>query len=546
MASLDVGDTSTRASSPFSSLPESTIPSAEQSTTPNALSVLQRRPAPPSSTTSEPPTKKRMIRAENTWSEFRDPEGNEPVFDDKKRRLHYCKRCPKWANSVSSNARYHLERKHHMTVVEGPTPHYKETQRAINLSFKDQEEKEKQKAKEKQQNILRNAISRKAFLEAQCLLITRRRLPRNFVNWPEFHALLYAVNPLSPEVTISASNTASAHIEKSYQHHRETVKRTLHKSRSLIHFSVDLWSAPSSKSLFGAHAQWVDDQYKLRKALLGLRQITFSHTGENQAAYFIDILRDFDLAHLVGYFTTDNASPNDTLLESLAKNLLVEYGARINPKKRQIRCLGHIINLSLSAFLFADNKTALEEVLKEAIEEEKETSVCELLIEKLKTLKGSKGKKNKKRDDFTGWRSIGALGKLHNIAVHIKTSDILSDHWRLLSPNLRLGIDNATRWNSWYLLIKRAVSKRSEIMEICRRYKKDFGDGKDILTEEEWEQLEGSEEFLQPFYQATLEGQKEFASLDQALFFMDVLFKHFEEAKVRDPISRFKHTHDSW
>src|SRR2546429_595757 len=73
----------------------------------------------------------------------------------------------------------------------------------------------------------------------------------------------------------------------------------------------------------------------------------------------LDILRDFDLAHLVGYFTTDNASPNDTLLESLAKNLLVEYGARINPKKRQIRCLGHIINLSLSAFLFADNKTAL-------------------------------------------------------------------------------------------------------------------------------------------------------------------------------------------
>jgi len=30
-----------------------------------------------------------MIRAENTWSEFRDSEGDEPVYDDKKRRLHY-------------------------------------------------------------------------------------------------------------------------------------------------------------------------------------------------------------------------------------------------------------------------------------------------------------------------------------------------------------------------------------------------------------------------------------------------------------------------
>ena len=257
----------------------------------------------------------------------------------------------------------------------------------------------------------------------------------------------------------------------------------------------------------------------------------------------MDIVQEFELAHLVGYFTTDNAGSNDTLLETLAKNLLVEYGARINPKKRRIRCFGHIINLSLSAFLFADNKTALEEVLKEASEEEEETSVCELLIERLKNLKGSKGGKNKKKDDFTGWRSIGALGKLHNIAVYIRTSDILSDHWRQLSPNLMLGIDNATRWNSWYLLIKRAVNKRSEIMEICRRHKKEFGDGKDILTEEEWEQLEGTEEFLQPFYQATFEGQQEFASHDQALLFMDVLFKHFEEAKVRDPISGFEYTY---
>jgi hypothetical protein len=101
-----------------------------------------------------------MIRAENTWSEFRDPEDDEPVFDDKKGRLHYCKRCLKWVNSVFSNARYHLEKEYHMIVIEGPTPHYREIQRAIGLSFKDQEEKEKQ------QNILRNAISRKIFLEA--------------------------------------------------------------------------------------------------------------------------------------------------------------------------------------------------------------------------------------------------------------------------------------------------------------------------------------------------------------------------------------------
>ena len=46
-----------------------------------------------------------------------------------------------------------------MVIVEGATLQYRETQRAIDLSFKDQEEKEKQKVKEKEQNVLRNAIN---------------------------------------------------------------------------------------------------------------------------------------------------------------------------------------------------------------------------------------------------------------------------------------------------------------------------------------------------------------------------------------------------
>ena len=91
MASLDADNASTRASSPLLSPPESTIPSTEQSSTPNILSILQRHPAPPSSTTSKPPKKKRIIRVENTWNKFRDPEGDEPVYDEKRRRLHYCK-----------------------------------------------------------------------------------------------------------------------------------------------------------------------------------------------------------------------------------------------------------------------------------------------------------------------------------------------------------------------------------------------------------------------------------------------------------------------
>jgi hypothetical protein len=96
-----------------------------------------------------------------------------------------------------------------------------------------------------------------------------------------------------------------------------------------------------------------------------------------------------------------------------------------------------------------------------------------------------------------------------------------------------LGLDNATRWNSWYMLLKRAVQKRTEIELMCTKYMGELHSGDDVLTQDEWQLLVDTEEFLQPFYEATLEGQNTFASLDQTLVFMDILFKHFEEAKVR-------------
>jgi hypothetical protein len=39
-------------------------------------------------------------------------------------------------------------------------------------------------------------------------------------------------------------------------------------------------------------------------------------------------------------------------------------------------------------------------------------------------------------------------------------------------------------------------------------------------------------EFLQPFWQATMAQEKHWASLDQVLYNMDILLKHFEDAQV--------------
>lgn len=62
------------------------------------------------------------------------------------------------------------------------------------------------------------------------------------------------------------------------------------------------------------------------------------------------------------------------------------------------------------------------------------------------------------------------------------------------------------------------------------QFHRDLADN--VLTHEDWQMLKPTHEFLQPFYQVTLEQQMEWASIDQVLENMDILFMQFENAKV--------------
>ncbi|KAH6981441.1 hypothetical protein EDB80DRAFT_536657, partial [Ilyonectria destructans] len=80
------------------------------------------------STLSEPEastqhrTKRRKLRATSTWDHFREAQGDEPRTVSG-RLLHYCTRCrnPSWSTHISGNARYHLEKAHHILVQESLT-----------------------------------------------------------------------------------------------------------------------------------------------------------------------------------------------------------------------------------------------------------------------------------------------------------------------------------------------------------------------------------------------------------------------------------------
>lgn len=128
----------------------------------------------------------------------------------------------------------------------------------------------------------------------------------------------------------------------------------------------------------------------------------------------------------------------------------------MSPKQRtarRLRCLGHVINLAAKAFLYGKDFDAFEK----DVENVRENS--ELLKE------------------LDVWRKRGPVGKLHNVIVFIcrspqrrqKFADTkgFSTDEKTNFDHLNLVVDNATRWNSLFLMIDRALKLKDRIDSFC-------------------------------------------------------------------------------
>ena len=115
---------------------------------------------------------------------------------------------------------------------------------------------------------------------------------------------------------------------------------------------------------------------------------------------------------------------------------------------------------------------------------------------------------------------------MHNIATAFRTHTFLSDAWTAPS----LGIDNQTRWNSWYQLLMKAVKHRQYLSQFTFEHAI-FEE--DRLTNDDWEILEVTKRFLEPFYKATLAAESKLSSLELVIFTMESLLALYEKYSAR-------------
>jgi hypothetical protein len=127
------------------------------------------------------------------------------------------------------------------------------------------------------------------------------------------------------------------------------------------------------------------------------------------------------------------------------------------------------------------------------------------------------------------WRKKGPLGKLHNVSVYIAMSTQRVDAFKLISGNYRLPRDNSTRWNSWYRMLVRALMLRKAIDAYTMINRDDLQD--DILSDNDWAQLESLIEYLEAYEHGTLACEGRYSTAETILPIMEFLLEIFEDGR---------------
>ena len=293
---------------------------------------------------------------------------------------------------------------------------------------------------------------------------------------------------------------------------KDKLKTDLLSAPFSIHFTFDLWTSPNHIAFMGIVGHWVNKDGKSKRALLALPTLTGIHSGENQAEAVWKVIEKYELGDNIGFFTLDNATNNDTCLETLRGMFLYLISTKYTNKKldileekqlpmfdpveHRLQCFGHIINLAVKAFLLG--------------------------------LKEDKGPYSRLKAVIT---YICWTPQRRNEFKKIAQTDSPFETAFLPITN------NVTRWNSDFRAIKRAIRLQSSIdiyiTTVRQRTTNSNSTALEVITSEDWNLLRDIVQILEPFHQLTLDlqGHRENGTLYDICPAMDSLLSHLEETQ---------------
>ncbi|KAF7346964.1 Transposase-like protein [Mycena venus] len=320
------------------------------------------------------------------------------------------------------------------------------------------------------------------------------------VNKPEFCEMLQYVHHHSPKpLQIPGDDKVRSLIEKMSDDMVTSLKKIFEANESNFVLSLDAWTSSNGYAFMAVIIHYIGNDGKLEECLIDFRELSGQHSGENMAAAVWETVDKFGLIGRIIAFVMDNATNNDTLVQSFARRCQKE-GINFSTTDGRMRCMPHTIHLSALKLLEAIGALTKEE--KRAAKSRSPTSAYQ-----------DSATEPLGRDvdgDIEDLAESRAVFKLRKIVRHVRSSPQRRRKWEADvlrgsegSKPLILILDVKTRWSSTHQMLRRALDLRKGIFT----YVGEDGENPDLtpytLSATEWAALTQVTDWLEAYRYAT-------------------------------------------
>lgn len=143
--------------------------------------------------------------------------------------------------------------------------------------------------------------------------------PFSFVEDKFFREFVSYVSNEDANAELPCRQTVRAWITEAYLERKQMLKEMLTQNSSKISFTIDGWTSSNQFCFQAAIASWIDENWSLQHAVLDITMIEGTHTGENLAHYFAQVLDDYELWEKFLALTSDNAGNMNTMAQIMEK-----------------------------------------------------------------------------------------------------------------------------------------------------------------------------------------------------------------------------------
>jgi hypothetical protein len=224
-------------------------------------------------------------------------------------------------------------------------------------------------------------------------------------------------------------------------------------------------------------------------------------TGDNIGELLRAVITDFEISDALGYTVSDNAKNNDDAISKLLELTLPDE----EPTHRRLRCGNHIINLAATAFNTGKLSKILASLPASSDERNELQEALDFLdvwrptgpLARLRKYEAWVGGSTQRKDSF-----LDATNGRMSLEDKQEFGEVLWDISEL--GGLNLVKENATRWNSVYDAVARALRLQGPIgyhqSLLAAERSADKRPPEDcFLSADDWHYLAIYQEVLKPF-----------------------------------------------